>query len=698
MNFKRRYFKLRPFAKAKKNQRNWGSILWNDAVKDVKNHYLYKDPHAKGAIGLVDIEDGNNHYIIPINSLNNPVVIQPLLSYLSTPNADTANWPLHYSFGHNIKYTCSCCKDTSTTPDCAAGCEQGELTCDSCGGEGGHGCDECDGEGNVECYECAGGGRIDCVECDGVGNLDCSYCGGSGNEEVECDICDGEGMIEDSEGKEEDCSACDGKGEITDTCSNCEGEGEVRCDDCAGQGDYECDYCDGYGSTGCEYCYEGWAECGDCGGGGQYTCSNCNGAWEAQACNRFGEDVEGRARPRIVEHSQSPRWQDENKIRLQSKDMFYKTELGNKIAVNYFKSMLFNKEYITGSGYNYVGKGKYFNEILKSEAERLLKVNKGWWQKIAERLGRMQGWSRDTVEVPWDYEKLRELFENETIFENYNLDTLMLHIPRKVTINGKGEVVQHIKPSTFPQFRFRETKKQMEYLLEYYTHPSWDGYLKDLGLKVSDIGGSGMVNILERKMNTAGWYYIAGEEYYSRSDAKPNTNQMVIEYHSPKYSLIGYEEEIFNEEGYKRNVGRSATVKLANRVRKKIGDDYKGAVVISTIHTGAAAGQGNNLTRNNFTSRHIIVFESPSSVDLISQMGLLGGYGWARFYCAGNSTFYRIAGNKLVVHKTGIVGWPKFPMVNVQDVKIISTNLKFYENPFINWKGSSPLDFDDKKS
>lgn len=690
---------MRPFNKAKK--KSWGSLVWQDAVKDVKNHYLYKGPHAKGAIGLVDIEDGDNHYIIPINSLNNPVVIKPLISNIVTPNANTANWPLYYSFGHNIKYTCSCCKDTSTTPACEAGCEQGSITCESCGGEGGHGCQECDGEGNVECYECGGVGTIECGTCEGDGSIDCDECESSGEIGTECRICEGGGKIEDSEGNEEDCSNCDGEGKIFEECAHCIGKGNQDCHDCDGKGEYECGDCDGYGVTACEYCYEGWSECGDCGGAGQYTCGNCKGAWEAESCNRFAIERDERRMARVVEHSQSPIWHEENKIRLQSKDKFYKTELGNKIAVNYFKSILFSKEYISGSGYNYLGKGKIFNKVLNAEAERILKENTSWAKRVFDKLkGKSLGrsWSRNNVEIPWDNKRLRELFGKEPQFEKYDLDVLMMHIPRKVVINGMGEVVQNITPAFFPKFKFKETEKQMEYLMEYYTHPSWDNYLKELGLKVSDIDGSGMINILQRKMHTAGWYYIAGDEFYSGDKAKPNTSQIVIEYHSPKYSLIGYEEQIFNEEGYKRNIGGRSYGRLANKIKKAIGNDYKGTVIMSSINSGAGAYEGLNLTRNSFSSRQIILFDNPSSVDIINNIGQIRGYGWTRLYCLGNSTFYRVVADKLVVHKTGIVGWPKFPMVNVQDVKVISTNLKFYENPFVNWKGVSPLEFNDKKS
>ncbi len=702
MNIRRKYFKLRPYAQQKKQ--SWGAMVWQDAVKNVKDHYIYDSPYAKGGFGLVDLQDGDNHYLIPLGSLNNSNIIKPALSSLNTPNPHTAEWPLFYSFGHNIKYTCSCCKDTSITPACAADCAEGSVTCDQCGGEGGYGCEECDGDGNVECYECNGDGMVDCETCGGDGTVSCNECDGNGEVEEDCDICDAEGVIKDSEGKEEDCSNCDGEGFIVEKCDDCEGDGYLDCYDCD-NGRIECQYCEGYGSTGCEYCYEGWSDCGDCGGGGTFTCSNCNGHYESSSCGRFpNEELPlermGDRQRRLIDHNISPRWIEENKIRLESKDKYYKTKLGNKIAVNYFKSRFFNAEFSNGVGFVYSTKAKYFSEILTAEAERLIKKNKSWAKKALALLkGRGRSWAQERVEIPWDYDKLKDEFANHSNFKDYNWDLIRMHIPRKVNINVKGEVVRSIKPSVFPQFKFKETKMQMEYLSNYFTHPAWDVYLKRLNIRVSDLKGSGMINILQRKMYAAGWYYITGEEFYSWDKAKPNINRLIIEYHSSKYSLIGYEEEIFNKKGISKNIGvPTIGARLANKIRKQIGTDYKGTVVMSSIQSGAGVDDGANLTRNKYTSRQIILFESPSSVDVINSMDKLGGHGWTRLYCLGNSTLYRIAGNKLVVHKTGIPGWPKFPMVNVQDVKVISTNLKFHENPFINWKGVSPIDFDDKKS
>jgi hypothetical protein len=97
-----------------------------------------------------------------------------------------------------------------------------------------------------------------CPECDGNGNIRCDECDGSGNER--CSECDGKGKV--------DCPDCDGSGEEEEgnPCPECQGGGEVECDECDGDGEVTCGYC---------------------GGDGEQRCSECDGTGEVETGDKY---------------------------------------------------------------------------------------------------------------------------------------------------------------------------------------------------------------------------------------------------------------------------------------------------------------------------------------------------------------------------------------------------------------------------
>lgn len=73
-----------------------------------------------------------------------------------------------------------------------------------------------------------------CGNCDGEGEISCDNCNGSG--ELDCDGCGGSGEVEDDEGNNITCSNCGGDGTLT--CDECH-RGRIECDSCYGSGEIE---------------------------------------------------------------------------------------------------------------------------------------------------------------------------------------------------------------------------------------------------------------------------------------------------------------------------------------------------------------------------------------------------------------------------------------------------------------------------
>ena len=73
-----------------------------------------------------------------------------------------------------------------------------DVSCGDCNGDGDVRCDWCD-DGEVECEECGGDGKDsdddDCSECNGRGYVSCEECSGDGYNR--CNSCDGEGTQND---------------------------------------------------------------------------------------------------------------------------------------------------------------------------------------------------------------------------------------------------------------------------------------------------------------------------------------------------------------------------------------------------------------------------------------------------------------------------------------------------------------------
>jgi hypothetical protein len=88
---------------------------------------------------------------------------------------------------------------------------------------------------SVDCEHCEGAGYYSCNECGGRGEEICFECEDG---DIECDICDGDGR--DEEGEE--CSDCDGRGFVR--CQECDGRGYTDCTYCQ-DGDIDCSDCDG---------------------------------------------------------------------------------------------------------------------------------------------------------------------------------------------------------------------------------------------------------------------------------------------------------------------------------------------------------------------------------------------------------------------------------------------------------------------
>ena len=169
-------------------------------------------------------------------------------------------------------------------------CEEGEISCEHCGGEAYYNCSECEGDGQIqnECEECGGTGWIteECEECSGEEQVECEECDGEGYDS--CEECEGSGEVEDEKGKSKKCPECEGSGQ-GEECEDCEGEGQIECDECGGEGEkgHECEECSGSGEVTeeCEECSgEGQIECEECDGGGTVYCDECEGEWQEQEC------------------------------------------------------------------------------------------------------------------------------------------------------------------------------------------------------------------------------------------------------------------------------------------------------------------------------------------------------------------------------------------------------------------------------
>lgn len=83
----------------------------------------------------------------------------------------------------------------------------------------------------------------------------------AGSYKFDCSKCDGEGEIENSEGKMKKCKQCEGKWKIkifVDVCFECGGYRRVECDCTGGRGkkaaDDDCYACGGQGEHDCPAC------------------------------------------------------------------------------------------------------------------------------------------------------------------------------------------------------------------------------------------------------------------------------------------------------------------------------------------------------------------------------------------------------------------------------------------------------------
>lgn len=126
----------------------------------------------------------------------------------------------------------------------------------------------------MDCLACAGTGRCDL--CNGRSTLPCDACNDSkqegNNEEIQCDMCNGEGRLE--------CTECNGQGEYT--CPDCNGEGKVTCFECGGYGG--CQDCAKTGIAPCDMCGGTGINCGWCFGSGTMECKTCHGHTICEAC------------------------------------------------------------------------------------------------------------------------------------------------------------------------------------------------------------------------------------------------------------------------------------------------------------------------------------------------------------------------------------------------------------------------------
>lgn len=94
-------------------------------------------------------------------------------------------------------------------------------------------CENCDGFGVVTCTTC-GGVNTQCTECKGLGQIweKCENCDGKGTVKSgdKCESCDGKG------GRDVTCEVCSGNG-VVNNCTTCEGTGVIACPVCNGTGD-----------------------------------------------------------------------------------------------------------------------------------------------------------------------------------------------------------------------------------------------------------------------------------------------------------------------------------------------------------------------------------------------------------------------------------------------------------------------------
>lgn len=93
---------------------------------------------------------------------------------------------------------------------------------------------------DVECDYCEGKGYNYCGSCNGNGDERCDYCD-EGN--IDCDTCDGDGK--DSDG--DNCDECNGKG--YNRCYECDGDGWITCNECDGEGEHNCHSCNATGEV-----------------------------------------------------------------------------------------------------------------------------------------------------------------------------------------------------------------------------------------------------------------------------------------------------------------------------------------------------------------------------------------------------------------------------------------------------------------
>lgn len=181
---------------------------------------------------------------------------------------------------------CTSCSGTGRTacPSCNG---TQKVSCDPCHGDGYFECEYCD-DGQETCDNCGGGGKTTyrrktrCSRCEGVGAHQCPRCGGAGTRQ--CPECNGD---------EESCFRCGGDGratcdcdsgtvtcdECTDgevikrrkkPCSNCGGTGSADCSECGGtQRGEKCENCRGDGQVPCDTCEDGSVTCGSCEGSGK---------------------------------------------------------------------------------------------------------------------------------------------------------------------------------------------------------------------------------------------------------------------------------------------------------------------------------------------------------------------------------------------------------------------------------------------
>lgn len=157
------------------------------------------------------------------------------------------------------------CTQCGTSGSFPCSCRNGYETCYSCGGQGDVHCDSCGGNGYERCYSCGGSGSIRCNSCGGSGAERCGHCGGRGTVTKTITNYNPQNVAETIY-VEESCFHCGGRGTVT--CGSCGGNGSFSCGSCGGRGEQTCSRCGG----------ARYVTCGTCGGRRELICSRCGGS------------------------------------------------------------------------------------------------------------------------------------------------------------------------------------------------------------------------------------------------------------------------------------------------------------------------------------------------------------------------------------------------------------------------------------